>query len=533
MINESKTKTDMVLSNVSLSNIKIGERIECMGYFGTVKYIGSVDTYPSIWLGIDWDDESRGKHNGTVNGIQYFETRFPKSGSFVRPEKVQFGHSVVESIISRYGHKEDEITAQKLQQYLLNIQQSMNAPFLEMVGFEKVFSKQSHFNDLRVVNLRLQNIRSAGESGQLIELCPNIQELDLSKNLITSWKTVFEICDQLKQLRWLSLSENILNMQEKNDEDKSFESVEILVCSAMHLNWQNMLQISRSFPKLIEFRAPCNDLKNLDTPAGYFQSLKILDIEDTPIENWSEICKLSVITNLEELIIGNIGLRKITFDGNSNKVDTFPNLKKLSISHNNIDNWESFNELNRLQALEDLRCVKNPILETENEATRFQIIVARIANLKVFNGSEIKAESRRGAEYDYIKLYGLEWLKVKNTEEKNAFLKLHNRYQELIEKHGSVEEAELIVKSNTIKSNLINLKIIYGEQIVSKKLPQTFLVQRLHMLVQKLFKLNERPTLVYSSADSKIRINLDDQQKEIGFYSIQEGDRILVYKDDT
>lgn len=53
----------------------IGDRIECNKHFGTIKYIGPVEGYLDSWLGIDWDDPERGKHNGTVKGKQYFEAR--------------------------------------------------------------------------------------------------------------------------------------------------------------------------------------------------------------------------------------------------------------------------------------------------------------------------------------------------------------------------------------------------------------------------------------------------------------------------
>lgn len=53
----------------------IGDRIECAGQFGTIKYIGLIQEKPSIWLGIDWDDPQRGKHDGSINGVQYFTTK--------------------------------------------------------------------------------------------------------------------------------------------------------------------------------------------------------------------------------------------------------------------------------------------------------------------------------------------------------------------------------------------------------------------------------------------------------------------------
>lgn len=46
--------------------------------------------------------------------------------------------------------------------------------------------------------------------------------------------------------------------------------------------------------------------------------------------------------------------------------------------------WESVGELNKLKNLEELKFLKNPILETENFNTRTQLIIAKIANLKVY-----------------------------------------------------------------------------------------------------------------------------------------------------
>jgi dynactin complex subunit len=52
----------------------IGCRIHYEGHIGTVKYIGAVGTTNGQWLGIDWDEPSRGKHNGTYEGIKYYIT---------------------------------------------------------------------------------------------------------------------------------------------------------------------------------------------------------------------------------------------------------------------------------------------------------------------------------------------------------------------------------------------------------------------------------------------------------------------------
>lgn len=52
----------------------IGSRVDCEGHRGTVKYVGTVGNTKGQWLGIDWDDPIRGKHNGTYDGVEYFQT---------------------------------------------------------------------------------------------------------------------------------------------------------------------------------------------------------------------------------------------------------------------------------------------------------------------------------------------------------------------------------------------------------------------------------------------------------------------------
>ena len=59
------------------------------GYRATVKYIGAIaNAKPEEgWIGVEWDDASRGKHDGQAYGRRYFTTQ-PGRGSFVRAEKL-------------------------------------------------------------------------------------------------------------------------------------------------------------------------------------------------------------------------------------------------------------------------------------------------------------------------------------------------------------------------------------------------------------------------------------------------------------
>lgn len=79
-------------------NIILGARIRVGHDFGRIQYLGNVshhhvdflssigsfqyfsrflqvEGHDGLWIGIEWDDPTRGRHNGTVNGQFYFETR--------------------------------------------------------------------------------------------------------------------------------------------------------------------------------------------------------------------------------------------------------------------------------------------------------------------------------------------------------------------------------------------------------------------------------------------------------------------------
>lgn len=138
------------------------------------------------------------------NAIQLYISRHPTSGSFIRPGKANFGISCPEAIKVRYGYIDDELAGID-RDSIASVQKSINAPFVEMVGFSKVNKKQSKFDQLKIVCLGAQCISSAGCRGELAALSSMIEELDLSHNLINSWKVVAEICTELRVLLQLNV----------------------------------------------------------------------------------------------------------------------------------------------------------------------------------------------------------------------------------------------------------------------------------------------------------------------------------------
>lgn len=58
-----------------------GRRLSYAGATCTVRYSGFVKNTKGSWLGVEWDDASRGKHNGSHHGVKYFDCTKPLPSS--------------------------------------------------------------------------------------------------------------------------------------------------------------------------------------------------------------------------------------------------------------------------------------------------------------------------------------------------------------------------------------------------------------------------------------------------------------------
>ena len=70
-------------------SLPIGTRLIVDKGRATVRYVGFVEGHQGTWLGLEWDDVSRGNHDGTVGGRRYFTCRdSAPRGSFLRETKL-------------------------------------------------------------------------------------------------------------------------------------------------------------------------------------------------------------------------------------------------------------------------------------------------------------------------------------------------------------------------------------------------------------------------------------------------------------
>ena len=52
--------------------VSVGDRLSFDGAVCTIRYVGEVAGTFGSWLGVEWDDSSRGKHDGSHKGVRYF-----------------------------------------------------------------------------------------------------------------------------------------------------------------------------------------------------------------------------------------------------------------------------------------------------------------------------------------------------------------------------------------------------------------------------------------------------------------------------
>lgn len=194
-----------------------------------------------------------------------------------------------------------------------------------------------------------------------------------------------------------------------------------------------------------------------------------------------------------------------------------------------------------MPSLQALSCLRNPLTEGSKAETARQFIIASIGQLQTLNRCQILPEERRGAELDYRKAFGNEWRKAGGHQDpaqnrpNEEFLAAHPRYQSLCLKYGAPEDGELKTQQPfLLKNQLLTLKIKYAnqldEKVIEKQLPDSMTIQKVKGLLSRLLKVPVSDLLLsYESPKMPGReIELENGQQSLQFYSVENGDCLLV-----
>uniref|UniRef100_A0A7N6AFW1 Tubulin-specific chaperone E n=1 Tax=Anabas testudineus TaxID=64144 RepID=A0A7N6AFW1_ANATE len=483
----------------------VGRRVSIGGERATVRYVGPVPPTTGLWLGVEWDSPERGKHNGTHEGVQYFTCRHPKGGSFVRPAKVSFGVDYLNAVQQLYEINADEVLSEEI----------------------SISSKKLN---LPSVLLSRCEVNGPGADGEIRRTTPNVQWLDLSGTLMSCWEDVAAITEQLDKLEGLQLSYNRLRLpSEPSALCQAFCNLKVLALNSCDLTWPQILNCAPMWPQLEDLCLEENNITELQRPEGVLQPLRSLNLSSNPLVQHT-VFSMSALPRLEKLNLSRTGLSDVRFDDAAPGKNQSHYTKRYGRVNVCLSQWCVVDELAKLPSLVQFSCRGNRLVSSDgNPKTANQMLIAKLGQLVTLNSCEIYPEDRRGAELDYIKMFGEEWLKAGGQSQTGTeFTCRHPRYQNLIDKYGAPEEGELKKPEPFVLKNqlLTSVDVLMCALCSAASMD----VQKVKGLLYRLLKVPAADLkLTYTSPKmAGTEFEIDSDLKTLQFYSIEDGDQVLV-----
>uniref|UniRef100_A0A1I8B8E8 Tubulin-specific chaperone E n=1 Tax=Meloidogyne hapla TaxID=6305 RepID=A0A1I8B8E8_MELHA len=342
--------------------IELNKRVILKEFKGVVKYYGEVEGTTGVWVGVDWDNKERGKHDGSYKGKQYFKALSNTSGSFVREKDLDFGSDLFDEINEKYASnsKMDEI----------KIRDSSNAKLFEFVKMDKIYSKQKQIFQLKCIVLSFSKVShlDLNKLGQLkFNLC---SELDLCSTLIGKWNDLINILSAFPVLKTLRLDCNRIEPLEectkeeiqKIDENLHvFKGITQLSLNECNLTLKTLNKLPRLFISLEELYLAKNNLDTFNLKGEDFKNLILLDLQGNPFKE---------IERLESLF-------------------------KLPRQ------WESIDQLGQLPSLEKLN-VRGTFLSGSRGVESREMIIAKLPKIIYLDKCDISSSSRQSAELLFL-----------------------------------------------------------------------------------------------------------------------------------
>eukprot|EP01038_Epipyxis_sp_PR26KG_P017453 gene17453-24143_t len=331
------------------------------GFRGTVRYIGPVAVAKNKiedWLGIEWDNATRGKHDGSCvdengNLFKYFEC-LNGSGSFVKPNKLENSRSFVEGLNERYvGIDAPSVVAQDsaIPDAFVTTAKG-KAINIEFVG-ESQIRKWQQISKVNKVSLRNDNISKIGMN--VGEVASHLIEIDLQDNLLWQWEEITLLAVQVPNLSSLLLHGNKMEALVPDSLPKlaSFPNLRVLALHSCNIKSWSSIQLLEPFLPVIEELCLANnlfpDLPRVDAELEYqaatglnsepmiqgnhatvqgFLSLRHLDLSFCGLDDWSQVQAFGKLPSLRELILDSNPFTKIR----PAEDESFASLQRFSLS---------------------------------------------------------------------------------------------------------------------------------------------------------------------------------------------------------
>ncbi|KAG9014067.1 hypothetical protein FRB94_000265 [Tulasnella sp. JGI-2019a] len=432
----------------------INQRVAILSDIGTIRFIGTVAGHSGDWLGIEWDNPTRGKHDGSKDGIRYFPcVASGNPASFIRPSatNLTYGQPFLAALKAKYVDAKEDVG--DTEEVILG--SSAGAIKVEAPRLASVRSRLSDIERLRVVSLDGNEVCGPGEPGEIANKSLQIETLDLSRTLISWWSDVLLIVQQLPRLKSLSLNDNrLIFVEGQLRQYQGTVRLEELQLNNTGISVAQVHVLGSVFPLLKHLEIGSCGLESLGWPsaAHAFMRLETLNLESNRISRLEDLLRTARALNaLKNLILTDNAIIDITWPSASDLLAAC-NLEYLSLIRNNIHAWSSIDSLSAwLPGLKSLSIQGTPIVE-KNAGNSRALMIARLPVLTVWNGSSVTSSERRDSELFYLSSI------TKSCASEEARIKEHPRWLLLCSQHGA-PEAELPSGPDNLNSRLIELYV--------------------------------------------------------------------------
>ncbi|EYC10261.1 hypothetical protein Y032_0056g2646 [Ancylostoma ceylanicum] len=472
---------------VSKDMAQVGDRVAVGGYGATVRYVGNVEGHAGVWVGVEWDDPRRGKHDGLVNGVRYFTTSAPKGGSLVKIQNICPGVDLLTAILKRYADDIDENVF------------VVSSKAVELVGMQSTSMKQSNVH--RLSHIVLESCAVAKPPPETCAPFKRCVSLNLFNNLLRHWDDVHKILKYFPALRELVLRKNRMEPAEQGPAWQDVDHVHDLIISDCEVTSESAINILHFLPSLRSVYAVGNRLSTFRIP-DLSANITSLDLGSNPLRCLSNIS--GNLTRLEKLSVADCGIEKLLVSEGQ-----FPSLSILNIKDNVISDWSSINQLQRIPKLsvlymdcENLSCV--PGIDIH------EVVIAKLSKLIDLNRFDVSSVERQSAEVRFLDKYFAAEEAVKADH--------LNDIERLKKIHGTGAAAP---KSRGL--DVLSLSISYEGKTVKRRLPLAITVQKLTEMVGRVFSVGTMNVRLELDKGSH-RVELDNPMRPLDFYSPEPDD---------
>jgi tubulin-specific chaperone E len=546
----------------------LNRRIEVSDHIGTVKYVGKLkhtNKDDEFWVGVEWDDPSRGKHNGTVEGCQYFSCQHHTGGSLLKFTKVNFGHTFQEAIDFKYNFFNSN-NADDLYQFLnkavesdLYIQANKKRITIELVGKEKAIKKFSQIENIHNVDLAFSYISHI--ESDLVTKFSRLKELILQKTLFHKWSQFLKIFENFPNLEFLNFSENVLTEYDSEFYEIKNKMIENppskcshIIMNKCKLNFTSLINISFALKNVqtlylmgndINEKSYLSDKEFIDNSKSELEknlsNVTFISLEKNKIKEFLQVYDALVLTNLNRINLNQNHIEKIINNDNDKLIlEKFKiKLQGLFLDFNQFTYDEDLTvlkEISKFENLLDLDFLNNKIAQKIGNDNVKPLLIGRLLNLQTLNNTSISKDVRRDSELFYLKSSLNDYVKKFPITSKENFTKEkfeeymkenHPNYFILKKKYFDPLEDILdgikTVDMNTMKGNIFEVTFQHSDKKITKKFPKTTSFYNLRNLLSKLFKISRNFSFVINDEETVI-----DETKTLDNYSVNSSHIIYL-----